>query len=45
MSIGISLTVLGKTFDFYAGGGSGKYRLLAISATVLTIGIELSIKV
>jgi len=45
MRIGISLTILGKGFEFYAGGGSGKFSLLAFSVTVLTIGIEIAVKV
>lgn len=45
MSIGISLRVLGKGLELYTGGGTGKYLLLAVSLTVLTIGVEFAIKV
>ena len=45
MSIGISLTILGRGIELYKGGGSGKYSLLSLSFTLLTIGIEFAIKV
>ena len=45
MSIGLSIKVLGKGLEWYWGGGSGKWTLVQVSAVVLTIGIEFSIKV
>lgn len=45
MSIGISLTILGKGFELYIGRGSGKYALFAFSLTLLTISIEVAIEV
>lgn len=45
MSAGLTITIAGKSWEFYWGGGSGKWILAQVSATIFTIGIELSIKV
>ena len=45
MSIGVSITIMGKTLELYWGKKTTKWVLAQVSATVLTIGIELKVKV
>lgn len=45
MRISVSFTALGHSTEFYLGGGTDKYDLLALSLTVLTLGIKVSIKI
>ena len=45
MRIGLTVGIIGKEWEFYWGGGEGKYALVEISGTILTAKISFFVKV
>jgi len=45
VSAGISIKILGKGVEWYVGKSTKDWTIAQISITILTIGIEISIKV
>jgi len=45
MRIGLSIGFIGKEWEFYWGTGTGKYAIIEVAATILTVKISLFVKV
>lgn len=45
MKVALILKVANHKLELYYGKGEAKWELLQVSATILTVGIEFSIKV
>ena len=45
MRIGLTVGFIGKEWEFYWGTGTGKYAIIEVAATILTVKISLFVKV